>query len=782
MMKIPGFLLFLLLFHSFAFSEELSDGDKKGDRILTAGHLIKLAGDSLEKNTDIAITYASSALLLSTQLNYEKGQLDALNLLANCYLKNEEYVKTLDCYFKITDLYDQRQDIPNLVVGYTRICNFFFEIIKDYDLANKYLLLMAREARKSNDPDIQGQVFLLQGQYYLSKGEYPAANSNFFLSLPYFQKSHDSLMEAAVYKYLGDAFKAQKMYRIAEYNYQLAIGFYTQLNCPAEIAVIYTRIAHIYQVLGIDSLNLEYNLSALLIREKVGHSYLIASSYLNVGEAYWLLGNKAAANYYLMKSLKLAKRINSTKLLEALYSQLADFAKAEKRFLDAMEYYTAHMEYRNKKNLDRNQTNYRIYEANRTISASEAKNDRLKKDTQIQKLQIRNNRIQIYLYEAAFIIMLLLIFFIDKIARKNRKRKNELKELNNKLAQEINVRIEAEASLKRSEELHRFLAENTVDVISLLDSGLRRIYVSPSCKKLYGYTAEEILGMNSPLDLVEPSFHVYVNQRLIEMFRSKNTTRYIYKILRKDLTTVWAEANINPILDPESNEVKNMITVVRDISERMKNEEKLFENSRQKEFLLREIHNRVKNNFAILISLMNMQRDQSTNPELSISLTDLQLRVKTMSLVHEQLYQTQEISAIPFDNYLHHLALIIASSFDNSRISMQTEIHPCNVSIEMALPLGLIINELITNVYKYAFPEDHTGEIWVRLLPEKEDKYCIMISDNGIGLPAGFSMKSTQTMGSQIIGILVEQIEATIEFSSNGGACFKILFSTAQEM
>jgi PAS domain S-box-containing protein len=641
---------------------------------------------------------------------------------------------------------------------------------------------MAREAAKSNDPNIRGQAFLLWGQYYLAKGQYTAANRNFFLSLPYFQESHDSLMEAAVYKYLGDSFKAQKMFRIAEYNYQLAIVLYTRVNNPGDIAVIYTRIAHIYQVLGINRLNLEYNLSALRIREEVGHSYLIASSYLNVGEAYWLLGNKAAANYYLMKSLKLAKRINSTRLLEVLYSQLADFAKAEKRFDDALDYYTSYVEYRNKKNFDRNQTNYRIYEANRTITASESQNELLNQEVQFRDLEIRNNRIQIFLFEAAFIIMLLLIFFIDKLSGKNRKRKNELKELNNRLAQEIEVRIEAEAKLKQSEELHRFLAENTVDVISLLDSGLRRQYISPSCEKLYGFTAEDILRMSSPLDLVEPSFHVYVNQRLIEMFRSKSATRYIYKILRKDLKTVWAEANINPILDPETNEVQNMITVVRDISERMKNEEKLFENSRQKEFLLREIHNRVKNNFAILISLMNMQRDQSTNPELSISLTDLQLRVKTMSLVHEQLYQTQEISAIPFDNYLHHLAVIIASSFNNSRISLQTEIHPCNVSIEMALPLGLIINELITNAYKYAFPEDRTGEIWVRLLPEKDDKFCIMISDNGIGLPAGFSMNSTQTMGSQIIGILVEQIEATIEVTSNGGACFKILFSTTQEM
>lgn len=175
-----------------------------------------------------------------------------------------------------------------------------------------------------------------------------------------------------------------------------------------------------------------------------------------------------------------------------------------------------------------------------------------------------------------------------------------------------------------------------------------------------------------------------------------------------------------------------------------------------------------------------MQRDQSSSSELGNSLTDLKLRVRTMSLVHEQLYQTQEISSIPFDIYLQHLAQIISSSFNNSRIRLLTEILPCKVVIEMALPLGLIINELITNAFKYAFPGDRTGNIWVRLLPENEEKFCVYICDDGIGLPEDFTMKSSQSMGSQIVGILVEQIEATLEVSGNGGASFRILFSTKQ--
>jgi len=779
-MKILGIFLILVFFPSLIFSAEFGEGKAKTDSYLKADSLNHLAEISMENNPELSRISASEALFLSNKIKYIKGQIDALASLSIYYLAKEDYVKTLELYFKIIDIADHGNDIENLVTGYTRITQFFL-LIKDYDLAEKYHVILTRVARKSPDPIIHAQVFLNHAKYYLAKGEYDHAIQDLYLCIPNYQKAHDLGCEAGVYKFLGDAFVQKKMYSLAEYNYRSAMSILTQIQNPTELAVIYTRIAHIYQVLNKNKLNLKFNLSAMRIREKTGHSKLISSSYLNVGEAYWLLGRKDSARFYMGKSLQLAEHVNSTFQLEAIYSQLYNFAKNEQRYDDALKYFTASTKCRTKMNHDRNRSEILILEANRTIRASELQNDLLNQEILIQGLQIRNRRIQIFLFEVALLVMLSLTLFVDTLARKNRKRKNELKELNARLKKEINIRIEAEGRLNRSEELHRFLAENTVDVISLMDANMHRLFISPSCEKFYGYNTREILRMRSPLELIEPSFHITVNQHLVEMLRAKKSTRYVYKVRKNDGSTFWAEANINPILNPATNEVKNIITVVRDISERKKHEEELSENSRQKEYLLKEIHNRVKNNFAILVSLMNMQRDQSANPELSSSLTDLQLRVRTMSLVHEQLYQTQEISTIPFDNYLHHLALIISSSFNNSRIRIQTDIHPCTVAIEMALPLGLIINELITNAYKYAFPGERCGIIWIRLLPENEEKFCISICDDGIGLPSDFTMNAIQSMGSQIVRILVQQIEANLEVTSNGGACFRILFSTTQE-
>ena len=587
--------------------------------------------------------------------------------------------------------------------------------------------------------------------------------------------------EGAAYKFLGDAYIQTNQYYKADYSYRMAISCYAVGPNTTNIAIIYTRIAHIYQSLNDNAKNLEYNLKAMHLREKVGQVGLIASSYLNVGEAYWLLGRKDSANFFLGKALSLAKQLNHTYLLEAIYSQLSDFANEEKRYKDALSYYSTCIEYRNLMRDKQTRSEIAILVANRSIRTSEAQNDLIRQENLIQDLQIRNRRIQTFLFEVAFLILVSLILFIDTLARNNRKRKNELKVLNDRLQQEINERIEAERRLNRSEVLHRFLAENTVDVISLLDAGLRRVYISPSCEKLFGYSQDEILQMGSLLNMVHPDYHTAVNQKLLEMYSTKNTVRYVYKAVRKDGTDFWAEENINPVLHPVTGEVKDLITVARDISERVQYEEELAENARQKEYLLREIHNRVKNNFTILTSLMNMQRELAQDSELNRSLTDLQLRVRTMSLVHEKLYQTQEISSIPFDNYLQHLAMIISSSFNNDRIRLQMDIRPCQLAIDMALPMGLIINELITNVYKYAFPGNKIGNLWINLLPEEHGMYSISIRDDGIGLPEDFTLKTTQSMGTQIVGILIQQVEARLEVTSNGGACFRILFSPKQE-
>jgi two-component sensor histidine kinase len=199
-------------------------------------------------------------------------------------------------------------------------------------------------------------------------------------------------------------------------------------------------------------------------------------------------------------------------------------------------------------------------------------------------------------------------------------------------------------------------------------------------------------------------------------------------------------------------------------------------NSYQKDMMLKEIHNRVKNNFAILSSLVNMVMSINQESKLASAYTDLNLRIRTMSLVHEQLYNAHEISNISLDSYLEHLCSIISSSYRTEKVNMVMDLAPCMLSIENTLPIGLIINELLINSFKYAFPGDSGGTILVKLFPAEEGKFCITVCDDGIGLPPDFSMKVTKSMGTQIVNLLVQQIEGNLAISNNNGACFQLIF------
>jgi PAS domain S-box-containing protein len=315
-------------------------------------------------------------------------------------------------------------------------------------------------------------------------------------------------------------------------------------------------------------------------------------------------------------------------------------------------------------------------------------------------------------------------------------------------------------------------------VISRLDVKNGRDYISPSCKKIYGFEPEEIVLMKDIFELIDPDWHEEVKRQFEVMVKTKHPARYRYKAKRKGEPAFWAESYVNPLFDEKTGELKELISVVRDISERMKTEEAIAENSRQKEILLREIHNRVKNNFAVLVSLMNMQRELVTDSVFNRSIADLQLRVRTMSLVHEQLYESHGISAIPFGGYLHNLSMIVANAYQNDRIAIFTDIAPCDLPIEMVMPLGLIVNELLTNAYKYAFPGDRTGTIRVELHPGEGQHWELLIQDDGVGLPDDFFNEESRSMGMQIVHILIQQIEATLGIGSEHGSRFRILFST----
>jgi two-component sensor histidine kinase len=208
------------------------------------------------------------------------------------------------------------------------------------------------------------------------------------------------------------------------------------------------------------------------------------------------------------------------------------------------------------------------------------------------------------------------------------------------------------------------------------------------------------------------------------------------------------------------------------VTEREKDEEKLRAALEEREVMLREIHHRVKNNIQIVSTLLRLQSRYIKDEKALEVLNESQNRIKSMALIHEKLYQSQDFARIDFSDYIAkmitHLFAIYKVEF--GRIRHNVEAKNIQLDINRAIPCGLIINELITNALKHAFPEDREGEILVRMRPSDGDKYELTVKDNGVGLPEGFDIRQKGTLGFQIVSDLVKQLDGSIEIRRDAGS------------
>ncbi|MCK9421268.1 MAG: PAS domain S-box protein [Bacteroidales bacterium] len=759
---------------------DVSYADKKSDSTVYHNEVRKI--DSLiplieyyyDFNIDTSYLLSQEILKRAVSIHYLKGQQEALMGIVTYYATHDNFLKAFEILFSNLELHLKNNLMPEYINTHVTLSSLFLRL-NDTAKSMEHIRLGYKVALRTHDPEDLGLIFYSRTNYFFTTGNFQQSKRDGLFSIVYFIKSKKQRWQGICYRQIGDACQKLGEYFQAIAYYNNALEMFSKTGNHANVGIIYTRIAHVYMLMGDLPKELEYSLRALHIREKFGRKDLLGQSMINLGKVLLAMNKYDSSLYYFISGIKILETGSNSCLKAYAYKQLYEFYRKVNNYKNAFIAFQKYQEFNQKSIVEMNKSEINILNTNWLITEMEYNNELLKQENTLKNIQFRNRRIETISFEIGFLVIFFFTLFITNLLNNTRKKRIALGFLNDQLKTEIVERTEAEILMRQSEERYRFLAENLVDVISLLDGDMNRIYVSPSCKKLFGFESYEMVN-KKPFDLVDPSSHAHVKERLTVMKQLKKPVRYTFKALRKDGTTFWAESNVNPIFDCNTGKLNEVISVIRDISERKKHEEFISENERQKEILLNEIHNRVKNNFAILFSLMDMQRSLNHDPILDRSFADLQLRVRTMSLVHEQLYLGKGIHVIPFGDYLKNLSMIISSAFKNDRITLHTDIDPCIMAIEMALPLGLIVNELITNAYKYAFRGKLSGNVWVLLKADELDKWSVTIHDDGIGLPPDFSSRTKQTMGSQIINILVQQVEAELKISNTDGACFKILF------
>ncbi len=218
--------------------------------------------------------------------------------------------------------------------------------------------------------------------------------------------------------------------------------------------------------------------------------------------------------------------------------------------------------------------------------------------------------------------------------------------------------------------------------------------------------------------------------------------------------------------------------ILFDITERKQAEEALQSSLREKEILLKEIHHRVKNNMQVISSLVSLQADTLDNPALCSLFNDLRDQVRTMALVHEKLYQSESLACVDFAEYarslLNYLWRAHGETATNVRLTL--DVQPVSLSVDMAVPCGLILNELASNALKHAFRDRTGGEITVLLQADQAGRICLRVSDNGIGLPAGLDWQQSPSLGLRLVQMLAGQLRGTLDVHTEGGTAITLTF------
>lgn len=348
--------------------------------------------------------------------------------------------------------------------------------------------------------------------------------------------------------------------------------------------------------------------------------------------------------------------------------------------------------------------------------------------------------------------------------------------------QDITDNKKAEDALRASEARLRAIVDSEPECVKILDENCRLLEINPAGLRLIeAVSLDDVLGCNI-LDLIVPSYRELYLDGVAAVFRGESLMQEFEITGLKGARRVM-EQHAAPLFDPaQPGKVTAMLAVTRDITGRKSAEVALRKSLNEKEMLLREVHHRVKNNLQIISSLLYFQNKKARNATDAGILTDVRDRLRAMILVHEKLYQSTNLTRVDFAAYIRSLVNELANSLapSNPLIEMRVEAAPCSLPIEVALPCGMIVCELVTNAFKYAFPGGATGRLSVSVAPV-DRRVIITVSDNGVGMPAGFVAEKAASFGWQLIGNLSTQIGGAITLSDAGGTAVTISLPDREE-
>lgn len=376
----------------------------------------------------------------------------------------------------------------------------------------------------------------------------------------------------------------------------------------------------------------------------------------------------------------------------------------------------------------------------------------------------------------------------DDLARQTEERDRVNQELRRQreaalsLAEDANeARMEAERAgqlLRSNERKLRTILEVSPLPISWMDAQGRIEYWNRKALDLFGYAPEEIATLEQWLlhAYPDPDYRQDASRRWNETLaagRREGTAVHgeEYDVTCRDGTVRTMEI-FGAYFDDRH------LVIFNDITRRKRAEEALRASLDVKIALLKEVHHRVKNNLQIVSSLLSLQAAQVQNPLALGALQNTQNRVRSMALIHETLYRSENLARVDFSLYIENLCAHLFRAFgvDPARIQLISRVAGVALGLDEAVPCGLIINELVSNALKHAFPGERAGQITLELRAEADGQRTLRVADNGVGLPAGLDFRRVDTLGLKLVFNLADQLNGTLAWEQDDGTTFRLSF------
>ncbi len=508
------------------------------------------------------------------------------------------------------------------------------------------------------------------------------------------------------------------------------------------------------------------------ISKTLGDNHNLATAYINMGRVAFHANNPGSAIQYTYSGLEIAQEHNLNFIISSALYRLGEFYAHLGDFENAFHYSRRHFEL-SQEILDEQKTR-QISEIEVGYQAREKqqKIEFLEQEKQINSLRLRQSGTLVFVLVLLFLVVVIVGIFTMLFLKQRSK------------IQLLQKERESAFLLQKTDNDLKAVLKSHAHAMLLFDVELNVIGLNDLAQKWFENCLGKAVALNDSFYSVShPIANDLINDQLFHALRGESQNQEL-EIVNPDNKKCYYKVFCNPVFDENDEIVQSVSLMIEDITQRRDSEVKIIADLQEKETLIKEIHHRVKNNMQVIISLIRLQSNEISEVALKESFCELEQRVAAMSYVHEELYKSDNLSDINFEDYLHKISTNLISIFNRSvRVNNTIHIKNSLVNIDIAVPCGLVVNELLSNSLKHAFPlennkpaKNNNSKVDINFI-ELEDGYELSIEDNGKGLDEKLDLTKINTMGLHLVKIIVEeQLRGKWAFKNQDGLKVSVTF------